>query len=86
MTFNQTHNVQINLWTLALITDQIAAVNLFPMFPRERLPRQPLENHPEAHVSRHLPSPRLSLPGLVVPLPWDLDQLTDAVTGAQAWD
>lgn len=42
------------------------------------------ENQLETHVNRHLPSPRLTLLGLVVQLPLDLDQPTAGVSGA--WD
>lgn len=44
------------------------------------------ENDPKAHVNRYLPRPRLTLLGLVVQLPLNLDQPTDGVSGAQAWD
>lgn len=76
--------MQINLWTLESIPDRICRpANLFLMVTWEKAVTTPAaENRPKAHVNKHLPSPRLTLLGLVVQLSLELGQPTAGVSGA----
>lgn len=77
LTFSQTPNVLLNLWTLELMTDRVAAVNLLLVFTWagvQAVTRPAAGEPPRSRVNRYLADPRGSATlGLVQP--------TDGVSG-----